>query len=112
MASWPCGPTPHHRSSHPYAPGIAQTARGGRSAGNRHGSARQERGQGVILLELLEWVFLLVFVLFIATQVLLPLWQDAPYFPFFRRQARALRIRKVLRILEDTVPDGQPRGED
>ena len=66
----------------------------------------------MILLELLEWVFLLVFVLFIATQVLLPLWQDAPYFPFFRRQARALRIRKVLRILEGTAPDGQPGGED
>ena len=55
----------------------------------------------MVLLELLEWVFLLLFVLFMVTQVVLPLWRETPYFPFFRRQARVLRIRKVLRIMED-----------
>jgi len=56
----------------------------------------------MVLLELLEWVFLLLFVLFMVTQVVLPMWRETPYFPFFRRQARVLRSRKVLRIREDS----------
>ena len=73
---------------------------------------RQEKGEGMIFFELLEWAFLVIFILFMVTQVVLPLWRDTPYLPFFRRQARALRIRKVLRVLEETDPDGQPREED
>ena len=61
----------------------------------------------MILLELCEWAFLLVFILFMVTQVVIPLWRETPYFPFFRRQARALRIRKVLRILEESDHSGK-----
>ncbi len=65
----------------------------------------------MILLELCEWAFLLVFLLCMVTQVVIPLWRETPYFPFFRRQARALRIRKVLRILEESDHAGQEGGE-
>jgi hypothetical protein len=66
----------------------------------------------MVLLELLEWVFLLLFVLFMVTQVVLPMWRETPYFPFFRRQARVLRIRKVLRILEDSDHIGKKGGDN
>ena len=66
----------------------------------------------MVLLELLEWVFLLLFVLFMVTQVVLPMWRETPYFPFFRRQARVLRIRKVLRIMEDFDHLGKKGGDN
>ncbi len=41
----------------------------------------------MVFLSLVEWVFSAVFILFILTQVVVPLWKGTKFFPFFRTKS-------------------------
>lgn len=47
----------------------------------------------MILLTLLEFVVAALFLYFVSTQLLIPLWRDTPLFPWLERE-RGLRYRR------------------
>lgn len=47
----------------------------------------------MVFLELLELVVALLFLLFIITQIAIPMWQNKPLWPIFRKKAKALELQ-------------------